>query len=84
MLKKIRATPVENSTEKSKKVKRMKIKEVLHRTSRLPLFDKARSTQKTTRPNFVSIVARVFLSAVTFLRSRCLAMIGGYTCRYTD
>jgi hypothetical protein len=34
--------------------------------------------------NHSSIVACVFVTAVTFLPSRCLAMIGGYTYRHTD
>jgi hypothetical protein len=34
--------------------------------------------------NTSSIVTRVFVTAVTFLPSRCLATIGGYTYRHTD
>jgi hypothetical protein len=34
--------------------------------------------------NISSIVACVFVAAVTFLLSRCLATIWGYTCRHTS
>jgi hypothetical protein len=34
--------------------------------------------------NNCSIVASVFVAAVTFLPSLCLAIIGGYSYRHTD
>jgi hypothetical protein len=46
-------------------------------------FDTTRATLKTTRPTIL-LFLRVFVTAETFLPSRCLATIEGYTCRHTD
>jgi hypothetical protein len=46
-------------------------------------FTKIRKAYEMTRPTILLLLG-VFLAAVTFLQSRCLATIGGYTYRHTD
>jgi hypothetical protein len=58
--------------------------EVLGRTNRLLSFDTTRTTTENDASNNSSIVAFGFVGAVTFLPSRCLETIEGYTCRHKD
>jgi hypothetical protein len=53
--------------------------EVLGRNNRLFSFDMTRAAIENSAPNDSSIVACVFIAAVTFLPSRCLATIGCHT-----
>jgi hypothetical protein len=55
--------------------------EALGRTNRLFSFDNETYRVENDAYNDSSIDARVFVAAVTFLPSRCLAKIGGYTYR---
>jgi hypothetical protein len=55
---------------------------MLGRTNQILLYDTDRIENDAS--NNSSIVACVFVVAITFLPSRCLAAIGGYRYRHTD
>jgi hypothetical protein len=69
---------INNEKSKAARTGDISIKEVLGRTNSPLSFD------RTTRPNSSSITVCVFVVAVTFLPSRCLAMLGTYTLIHTD
>jgi hypothetical protein len=55
---------------------------ILGRTNHLLLFDVTWNTENYASSS--SVVAYVFVAALMFLLSHCLAMIMGYTYRHTD